>query len=69
MPEEEYWETLLDVPLILDRLEIDFQLGDVVEMGAGYGTFTISVARRISGVLTTFDIDPAMIERTRQRVA
>ncbi len=69
MPDEEFWETLLDVPLILDRLEIDFQLGDVVEVGAGYGTFTIPVARRISGVLTTFDIDPAMIKRTGQRVA
>jgi SAM-dependent methyltransferase len=67
MPEEEYWETMLDVPLILDRLEIDFQLGDVVEMGAGYGTFTIPVAKRISGVLTTFDIEPGMVERTRQR--
>jgi SAM-dependent methyltransferase len=27
------------------------------------------VARRISGVLTTFDIDPAMVERMRQRAA
>jgi SAM-dependent methyltransferase len=38
-------------------------------MGCGYGTFTIPVARRVSGVLTTFDIDEAMIERTRQRAA
>jgi hypothetical protein len=27
---------------------------DVVEMGCGYGTFTLPVALRISGVLTTF---------------
>jgi SAM-dependent methyltransferase len=69
MPEEAYWETLLDVELILDRLEIDHRLRNVVEMGCGYGTFTLPVARRISGVLTTFDIDPVMIERTRQRAA
>ncbi len=69
MPEEAYWETLLDVELILDRLEIDQRLRNVVEMGCGYGTFTLPVAQRISGVLTTFDIDPAMIERTRQRAA
>jgi SAM-dependent methyltransferase len=69
MPEEAYWETLLDVEIILDRLEIDHRLRNVVEMGCGYGTFTLPVARRISGVLTTFDIDPVMIERTRQRAA
>ncbi len=67
MPEEAYWETLFDVPLILDRLGIDARLRNVVEFGCGYGTFTIPVAKRISGMLTTFDIDPAMVERTRQR--
>jgi SAM-dependent methyltransferase len=69
MPEEVYWETLFDVPLILDRLGIDERLRNVVEMGCGYGTFTIPVARRISGVLTTFDIESEMVERTRQRAA
>ena len=69
MPEEAYWETLFDVPLILDRLGIDARLKNVVELGCGYGTFTIPVARRISGTVTTFDIDEAMIERTRQRAA
>ncbi len=69
MPEEAYWETLFDVGLILDRLDVDAGLKDVVEFGCGYGTFTIPVARRISGVLTTFDIDESMVERTRQRAA
>jgi SAM-dependent methyltransferase len=69
MPEEVYWETLFDVPLILDRLGIDARLKDVVELGCGYGTFTIPVARRISGKVTTFDIDEAMVERTRERAA
>ena len=35
--------------------------------GCGYGTFTLPVARRISGVLETIEIEPAMVERTRQR--
>jgi len=69
MSEEVYWETLFDVGLILDRMGIDARLKNVVELGCGYGTFTIPVARRISGVLTTFDIDGAMIEHTRQRAA
>ena len=67
MPEEAYWEKLFDVRLILDRLGIDARLRSVVEMGCGYRTFSIPVARRISGVLTTFDIDEAMLERSRQR--
>ena len=69
MPEEAYWETLFDVPLILDRLGIDVRFRNIVEFGCGYGTFTVPVARRISGMLTTFDIDEAMVERTRERGA
>ncbi len=46
---------------------MDDQLRDVVEFGCGYGTFTIPVAQRICGTVTTFDIDAAMVKRTRQR--
>jgi SAM-dependent methyltransferase len=67
MPEEAYWETLFDVGLILDRLGVDARLRNVVEFGCGYGTFTVPVAERVSGTVTTYDIDPAMVERTRQR--
>ena len=67
MPEEAYWETLLDADLILDRLGVDRTLRNVVELGCGYGTFTLPVARRISGVLETIDIEPTMLERTRHR--
>lgn len=69
MPDETYWETLFDVSLVLDRFGIDGNLGDVTELGCGYGTFTIPVARRISGALHTVDIDPVMVERTNQRLA
>lgn len=69
MPGEPYWESLFDVPLILERMGIDGRLKDVVELGCGYGTFTLPVAQRITGTLTTFDIDETMIERTRQRAA
>ena len=68
MPEEGYWESLFDVELILDRFGIDRTLGDVAELGCGYGTFTLSVARRIRGVIETCDIEPAMVERTIRRV-
>jgi SAM-dependent methyltransferase len=67
MPEEDYWESLFNVELILDRLGIDATIRDVAELGCGYGTFTVPVARRIHGVIETCDIEPAMVERTIQR--
>jgi SAM-dependent methyltransferase len=67
MPDEAYWETLFDVSAIMNRLNIDHRTGDAVELGCGYGTFSLPVAGRISGILRTFDIDPEMIARTRQR--
>lgn len=69
MPDEAYWETLFNVPLILRRLGIDKSVGDVVELGCGYGTFTLPVAGRISGTLRTFDIDAEMLKRTINRAA
>ena len=68
MPDESYWESLFDVPLILSRLGID-QCRDVAELGCGYGTFTVPIAQAISGTLYTFDIDQAMIARTETRFA
>jgi SAM-dependent methyltransferase len=68
MPDEAYWETLFDVPLILSQFDVgDFH--DVAELGCGYGTFTIPIARAVSGTLYAFDVDPAMLARTRQRAA
>lgn len=68
MPEESYWESLFDVPLILHRLGIS-RFRDVAELGCGYGTFSIPIADAISGALYTCDIDPVMITRTLERAA
>lgn len=67
MPEETYWESLFDLPLILDRLGVGGDIGDVAEVGCGYGTFTLPVARRIRGQVYALDVDTAMLARTRQR--
>jgi SAM-dependent methyltransferase len=61
MPEEAYWNSLFDVPSIVEWLELAGLAGPVVEIGSGYGTFTIPVARQISSVLHAFDIDAGMI--------
>ena len=69
MPAEELWETLFDVPLVLERFQIGPVVADAVELGCGYGTFSVPIAKRISGTLRTFDIDAAMVERTRERAS
>ncbi len=66
MPEESYWESLFDVPLILGKFNIE-RFQDVAEFGCGYGTFSVPVAQAIRGTLYTFDIDPAMVKRTLER--
>jgi SAM-dependent methyltransferase len=68
MPAQEYWESLLDVPMILDRFDIGSTVGDVVELGCGYGTFTVPLAKRIAGLVHAIDIDPQMTRTTAQRV-
>ncbi len=68
MPDESYWESLFDVPLIVSRLGIEMYL-DVAELGCGYGTFSIPVAKAICGTLYTFDIEPEMVARTKERGA
>jgi len=67
MPDETHRESLFDIPLILDRLKIARTVEHVAELGCGYGTFTLPVARRIQGIIFTFDIEPTMIERTLSR--
>lgn len=67
MPEEERWESFFEVEAVLDRLALKSLAGNVVELGCGYGTFTIPAARRTSGVVYALDIEPEMVERTDAR--
>ena len=69
MPEQSYWESLFDISGVLDALKVDREINDAVEVGCGYGTFTLPVAQRIRGTLHAFDIEPEMIEITRRRAA
>lgn len=71
MPEVSYWESLFDIPRILDTMRLNKGAGCVVEFGCGYGSFTIPLARRLQGAgdsLLSFDIDPAMVQRAQDRV-
>ena len=71
MPAQAYWETLLDVPVILDAFGFiaDSATGDIAELGCGYGTFTIPLAARIRGTVHALDLDPAMVATTTARAS
>lgn len=66
MPEQDYWESLVDVALTVDRFEMH-RYHDVAEMGCGYGTFTESIAKLVCGRVFAYDIDPKMIVTTHSR--
>lgn len=66
MPALDDWEALFDVALILNRFGIT---GEVAELGCGYGTFTLPLARGATGTVHAVDIDPAMIDTVRRRAA
>lgn len=69
MPEADYWESLFNVPLILDRMGVDDTVETLVEVGCGYGTFTLPAARRLqTGRIHAFDIDGEMVLFTKQRL-
>lgn len=61
MPNEPYWNSLFDIDLVVKWLRLDEIEGPVVEIGCGYGTFTVPIARESGFDLYAFDIDPLMI--------
>ena len=68
MPDEKMWNEFFDVDLILSKMEINFKINDLVEIGCGYGTFTIPCAKQIKGKLYGFDIEKEMLENIKHKL-
>ena len=68
MPEEANWNDFFNVDFLLSELNIDSQITDLVEIGSGFGTFTIPAARLIQGKLYAFDIEDEMIDILNQKI-
>jgi ubiquinone/menaquinone biosynthesis C-methylase UbiE len=69
MPAENIWSGFFNVDLIFTELQISSNIRDLVEIGCGYGTFTIPSARIIKGIVYTFDIELEMLESVKQKLA
>lgn len=68
MPEESYWQSFYDADCIVEKLECaKDKRASIVEFGSGYGTFTFPAARRTSGSVHAFDIEPDLIALVQQR--
>jgi len=65
MPNRDMWEKFFDPSKIIAQMELDPKVHDVVEVGCGYGTFTIPVAKVISGKIHTYDIEEEMVRITQ----
>jgi SAM-dependent methyltransferase len=62
MPAEAYWETFFDPPCILKTLGLHRAKGAVVDVGAGYGTFTLAAARCTKREVVAIDIEPPLLD-------
>lgn len=70
MPDEAYWSTFFDAEAAVGRLLGGGSIiGDVVEFGCGYGTFTVPAARRTTGLVTALDIEPELVALVRVNAA
>ena len=67
MPEEAWWSSFFDPGRILRAFGLGREAGDVVEFGCGYGTFTLPVARLVSGTVHALDIEPALVEMVKEK--
>jgi SAM-dependent methyltransferase len=68
MPEEIYWQSFYDADCIVEKLECAKNKREsIAEFASGYGTFTFPVAKRTSGVVHAFDIEPELVTLVRHR--
>lgn len=69
MPAEKMWAGFFNVELILSELHINSKVNNLVEIGSGYGTFTVPAARQITGKLYAFDIEKEMLDIVKQKLS
>lgn len=62
MPEETYWNSLFDIDGILKWLPPSTKTAKTIEIGCGYGTFTVPLAKKLDGSILAIDIESSMIE-------
>jgi len=67
MPDEQMWQGFFNPIEILKKLGLTSEVRTLVDFGCGYGTFSLTAASVISGIVHAIDIDPEMVETTRNK--
>lgn len=67
MPEETVWEQFFEPETIMHAFGINHGTHDLVEFGCGYGTFTLTAARLVTGTVYTFDIEREMVASVQEK--
>jgi ubiquinone/menaquinone biosynthesis C-methylase UbiE len=68
MPIEELWASFFSPQEILKKLGLTAEMKQVVDLGCGYGTFTIPAARMLPGsIIHAIDIEKEMIETVQNK--
>jgi len=68
MPDEIMWSTFFDPELILQQMEVTSGLHTIVDLGCGFGTFSIPASKLVSGEIHAFDIDEEMISQLKDKI-
>lgn len=68
MPTEVYWNSLFDIDNIINWLNIKNIKKQIIEIGCGYGTFTIPIAQKVKTKIICYDIDQEMINTTKKNL-
>ncbi len=67
MPDEKMWAQFFDPNTILDGLGICDLSGNIVDLGCGYGTFSLPAARKNKGMIYALDIEKDMIQAVQKK--
>jgi len=67
MPDEQMWQGFFNPLATLEKLGLTSGVRNLVDFGCGYGTFSLTAARVISGMVHAIDIDPEMVESIRNK--
>lgn len=68
MPEEKMWEQFFDANKIFNELEINNEIEKLVDLGFGYGTFTIPASKKIKGKVYAYDIEEVLIQNLKSKL-
>jgi ubiquinone/menaquinone biosynthesis C-methylase UbiE len=68
MPEETVWSKFFDSKMVMKQMEVTPLLHSIVDLGCGFGTFSIPASQIVKGKVHAFDIDQKMIDLCQGKI-